>query len=92
MFKKFFERCMKDENKVLLRKLKDFATLMTTSLKEPLTIIPKGRPWGSKKKLSEKQGKQEQSTKWNLSVFEYMKTIEEQKALSKAPDKLSQVS
>lgn len=52
LFKKLFDQSTDDEKKVLLRKLKELATLMTTSLKEPTLVVPKGRPRGSKKSLS----------------------------------------
>ena len=75
LLKKLYDQSTEDEKKVLLRKLKDLATPTTTSLREPKPVIPKGRPRGSKNKLSQKE-KHEKSTKRDPSGFEYAKTVE----------------
>lgn len=52
LLKKLYNQLMEDEKKVLLRILKDLAMLTRMPFKEPKPVIPKGRPSGSKKKLS----------------------------------------
>lgn len=42
--KKLFDQATENENKVILRKIKDIATPYTSSLKEPTPVIAKGRP------------------------------------------------
>ena len=91
-FKKFFEESTDDQKKALLRKLKDLATPTTISLKEPTPVVPKGRPRGSKQKMSRKEMKHEMSIKRDLSGFEFAKTIEERELAANIPDKSSQIS
>lgn len=77
MLKKLYDQSTPDEKKAILIKLKLLAMPYLTSLKEPIPVIPKGRPQGSKRKLSRKEMKHESSTKRNPSGFEYAKTKEE---------------
>ena len=82
LLKNLYDQSTEDDKKVLLKKLKNMATLSTTSLKELTPVILNSRPSGSKEKLSQKEKKHEVSTKRDPSGFEYVKTIEEQRLVT----------
>ena len=89
--KKLYNQSTEVERKVILRKIKDIALPIMTSLKEPSLIIPKGRTRGTKRR-SQKDKKHASSTKRDPFGFEYAKTGEELELARKNPDKSSQVS
>ena len=92
LFKKLFDQSTDDKKKVLLRKLKELETPMTTLLKEPTPVVLKGKPHRSKESLSQNEingMKHELSTKRDPSRFEYAKFQEEQHLVVSILDKLS---
>ena len=76
LLKKLYDESMKDEKKILLRKLKDLVAPYMTSLKKPTLVIPKDRPRALKRKLSQNKKKYAKSKKRDPSGFEYAMTGE----------------